>query len=122
MVSKTTDSYPTDDWIKAIFGEWFDPCSLSTDEELRTFDGLGSSWGEKTFVNPPYSNPLPWVRQAIKEHKKGKTVVLLLKHDSSTRWYQELHEAGAKFMMIQGRLRHGTGKPANFPSILAVLS
>ena len=121
MKSKHTDSYPTDKWIKEIFTGWFDPCSLSNNNELRSFDGLGSSWGGRTFVNPPYSNPLPWVRQAIKESKKGKTIALLLKHDSSTRWYSELHEAGARFLMVQGRLTHGTGKPANFPSVLAIL-
>lgn len=74
------------------------------------------------FVNPPYSDPLPWVLQGIKEHQKGKVVVFLLKHDSSTRWYRALHEAGAHFLMVEGRLRHGTGKPANFPSVLAVLA
>lgn len=76
----------------------------------------------RVFVNPPYSDPLPWVLHGIKEHQKGKTVVFLLKHDSSTKWYRALHEAGARFLMIEGRLRHGTGKPANFPSILAVLA
>jgi len=74
------------------------------------------------FVNPPYSNPLPWILQGISENKKGKTIVFLLKHDSSTKWYQALHEAGAHFMMIQGRLKHGTGKSASFPSVIAVLS
>ena len=121
MKSKESDSYATDNWIKDLFSEWFDPCTLS-DGELRSFDGLGSSWGEKSFVNPPYSNPLKWVEKAIKEHEKGKTVVLLLKHDSSTKWYQKLHEAGAKFLMIQGRLRHKTGTPAPFPSILVILN
>lgn len=117
----SNDNYPTDNWIKALFPDWFDPCHLSKGE-LRQFDGLGSSWPDHTFVNPPYSEPLKWVKQGIREHQKGKTVVFLLKHDSSTQWYRLLHEAGAHFLMIQGRLKHGTGKPANFPSILAVLS
>lgn len=120
-MSEVSDSYPTDDWLLSIFQGWYDPCTLSKGE-FRMLDGLGSGWGgEKIFVNPPYSNPLPWVEQGIREAKKGKTVVFLLKHDSSTRWYQKLHEAGARFLMIQGRLRHGTGKPANFPSVLAIL-
>ena len=115
-----SDSYPTDAWVLSLFDGWHDPCTLSKGE-FRSFDGLGSSWGGRTFVNPPYSDPLPWVEQGIKEAAKGKTVVFLLKHDSSTKWYQKLHEAGAHFLMIQGRLRHGTGKPANFPSVLVVL-
>lgn len=104
-----------------MFPDFHDPCTLSNGE-FRAVDGLGSSWGGRTFVNPPYSDPLPWVLHGIKEHQKGKTVVFLLKHDSSTKWYQALHEAGAHFLPIQGRLRHGTGKPANFPSVLAVLA
>jgi len=83
---------------------------------------LETSWGMKTFVNPPYSNPLPWVEKAIEEHEAGRTIVMLLKHDTSTRWYALLHEAGAKFLMVQGRLKHQTGRSAAFPSVLAVLS
>lgn len=78
--------------------------------------------GGKTFVNPPYSNPLPWVEHAIKEHQKGKDVVLLLKMDTSTRWFTRLQEAGAMFLWVNGRLRYGTGSPANFPSMLALLT
>lgn len=114
------DDYITDTWIKLIFGEWFDPCKLS-DGNLREFDGLGSSWKNKTFVNPPYSNPMPWVKQAIIENKKGKTVVLLLKVDTSTKWFSELQNNNAKFLWINGRLKYNTKKPAPFPSMLVVL-
>lgn len=114
------DNYPTDEWIKKLFGGWFDPCTLSKGE-LREFDGLGSSWGKKTYVNPPYSDPLPWVKQAIKENQKGKIIVMLLKMDTSTKWFKLLQEAGAKFLWINGRLKYNTGKPAPFPSMLAIL-
>jgi hypothetical protein len=115
------DNYATDGQIKAVFDGWFDPCTLSNDEELRSFDGIGSTWKDKTFVNPPYSKPLPWVKQAIAEARKGKTVVLLLKMDTSTKWFRLLQEAGATFLWVNGRLRFNTGKPANFPSMLAIL-
>ncbi len=115
----SNDSYPTDDWIKVMFRGWYDPCTLS-DGELREFDGLGD-WKEKTFVNPPYSSPLPWIEKAVEEARKGNTVALLLKADTSTRWFATLQNAGAKFLWVNGRLRHGTGKPANFPSMIAIL-
>jgi hypothetical protein len=115
------DDYPTDNWIKVLFENWFDPCSLSNGE-LRSFDGLGSSWKDKTFVNPPYSNPLEWIRKGIEEHKKGKTIAFLLKVDTSTRWFAELQNNGAKFLWINGRLKYDTGKPAPFPSMIAILS
>lgn len=115
------DDYPTDEFISKIFEGWFDPCSLSKGE-LRGFDGLGGGWMDKTFVNPPYSNPLPWVRMAISESKKGKLIILLLKADTSTRWFSELQNAGAHFLWVNGRLKYRTGKPAPFPSMLAILT
>lgn len=116
----SSDDYPTDSWIQVMFEGWYDPCYLS-DGNLREVDGLGSSWKDKTFVNPPYSKPLPWIEQAIREHQKGKTIALLLKADTSTRWFAALQNAGAKFLWVNGRLKHGTGKPANFPSMIAIL-
>lgn len=116
----TNDDYPTDIYIKDIFKDFFDPCTLSNNE-LREFDGLGSSWKDRTFVNPPYSNPLPWINHAIEENKKGKLIVLLLKADTSTKWFANLQNAGAKFLWINGRLKYQTGKPAPFPSMLAIL-
>lgn len=114
----SSDSYPTDDWLKRVFGNWYDPCPLNDNPE---FDGLALDWGFRTFCNPPYSNPLPWVRKGIEEANAGKCVVFLLKHDSSTKWFRELHEAGARFLPIHGRLKHGTGVGAPFPSVLVIL-
>jgi len=50
------------------------------------------------------------------------TIVMLLKHDSSTRWFRKLHEAGSHFLLISERLSYQTGKTANFPSVLAIIS
>lgn len=117
------DSHPTDEWIRDIFLGWFDPCPLNYDYNPATDnDGLKIDWMRWTFVNPPYSDPLPWVRKAIREQAKGNTVVMLLKHDSSTKWFRLLHEAGANLMLINGRLCYGKTKPAAFPSMFAVLT
>ena len=118
----TNDNYLTDFWIKDIFKGWFDPCEISNDIELRTFDGLGSSWKDRSFVNPPYSTPLKWVEKAIEENKKGKLVVLLLKVDTSTKWFSLLQNyENSNFLWINGRLKYETGKPCPFPSCLVVL-
>ena len=114
------DNYATDEWILKLFEGWFDPCSLSNGE-LRKFDGLGSSWKDKTFVNPPYSKPIEWVRKAIQESNKGKMIVLLLRVDTSTEWFKLLVNADAHILWINKRLKHRTGSPANFPSMLAIL-
>lgn len=114
------DEYATPAWIReGIFSGWYDPCPLSLGLVER--DGLNSEWkGERVFINPPYSKPLPWIEKAIAESKKGKTVALLVKHDSSTIWWSKLHEAGAYFLPIMGRLRFGK-EAAPFPSVLVIL-
>jgi len=84
-------------------------------------DGLTIDWPDYTFVNPPYSEPLPWIEKAILENKKEKTVALLLKHDSSTKWYKLLHQANAHFLMPSTRLHFSDKKAAPFPSIIAIL-
>lgn len=116
----TNDNYATDKIIIECFDNWFDPCTLSKGE-LREFDGLGSDWKDKTFVNPPYSKPLQWVKKAIKENKKGKRIITLLRMDTSTEWFKLLQEVNAMFMWINGRLKFNTGKPANFPSMIVIL-
>lgn len=82
---------------------------------------LEIEWPDRSFVNPPYSDPMPWIQKAIEESQKGKLIVLLLKLDSSTRWFAKLIEAGAHILFFNGRLHYGDKGPANFPSALFVL-
>jgi hypothetical protein len=79
-------------------------------------------------VNPPYSNPLPWILKSIEENKKGKFVVLLVKVDCSTKWYMQLVNANAHIIFLNERLRffksdweYNKGTKANFPSMIAIL-
>ena len=120
LYQKGNDQQRTPDWIRyGLFRDYSDPCPLKENYEV---DGLKREWNERTFVNPPYSNPLPWVEKAIETQKKGITVALLLKADSSTKWWAKLHEAGAHFLMIQGRLHFSNLKgAAPFPSVIAIL-
>ena len=113
------DNYATDDRLMSVFSDWFDPCPLNDKPQS---DGLSIEWKDKTYVNPPYSNPLPWVLKAIEEYRKGKRIVMLLRMDTSTKWFKELQEAGAVFLWVNGRLRFNTGKSANFPSMLVLLT
>ena len=114
------DNYATDKRIMELFNDWFDPCPLNNNPKV---DGLKIDWKDKTYVNPPYSKPLPWVLKAIEENKKGKLIVMLLRMDTSTKWFKELQENNAVFLWVNGRLRFGdTNKPANFPSMLVVLN
>jgi hypothetical protein len=122
MYQKGNDEYATPDWLKkGLFRDWFDPCPLT--KGLVSVDGLNSPWpADRIFINPPYSKPLPWIERAIVEQKKGKTVALLVKHDSSTMWFSKLLEAGGHVMPIIGRLHFNNMKgPAPFPSVIVLL-
>ena len=45
--------------------------------------------GSSVFVNPPYSNPMPWIQKAIEAQADGLTVVMLLNADPSVGWWAE---------------------------------
>jgi hypothetical protein len=69
--------------LDAEFGFDFDPCPFPLPSG---FDGLTCEWGASNYVNPPFGSivhqgkkkgPTAWVRKAIEEHRKGKTVVLV---------------------------------------------
>ncbi|HGO5850023.1 TPA: DNA N-6-adenine-methyltransferase [Mannheimia haemolytica] len=63
-----------------------------------------ADWGEllRIFVNPPYSNPLPFVQRAAELKKAGHIVVMLLPADKSTRWYQVIQENASEVIDIIG--------------------
>ena len=70
------------------------------------YDGLTSDWGNATYVNPPFGSivhngkkkgPTAWVRKAIEENKKGKTVVLVFPTD---KWIHYLLNAGAEMRSL----------------------
>ena len=114
----------------------FDPASPNPDG-LRDYDSLGTEWkGESIFLNPPYSNVEPWLRQSVSESRKGKTLVVLLRVDTSTDWYHDLVAPFAEVRFLRGRVSFVLGKDytdkkgklhrkgertrANFASMLAI--
>lgn len=83
--SKTkSDSWRTPpyfyDPLNAEFNFDFDPCPYNEGEILPENDGLLIEWGQRNFVNPPYSIKLrtAFIEKAVAESKKGKLCVLLL--------------------------------------------
>lgn len=116
----------SDDWAtpKAVYdalnAEFHfddDPCPLGG---IALQDGLSRSWGKSVFMNPPYSDPAPWVKKAYESSLAGSVVVGLLRGDTSTRWFHDWvwHKADLRF--IKNRLYfNGVGR-APFPSIIAI--
>lgn len=120
ILTKDSDQFQTDEWVWKLFDldTWFDPCPLVS---TPLVNGLTIDWCHRTFVNPPYSNPLPWCIKAVEESKKGHDILLLLKLDPSTKWFKELVSGGGRVLFINERLRYRTGKASPFPSCLVYL-
>ncbi|WP_039150123.1 DNA N-6-adenine-methyltransferase [Gallibacterium anatis] len=71
----------------------FDPLDLIAELEFSNFT---------IFVNPPYSNPLPFVKRAAELKVWGFLVVMLLPADKSTKWYQVIQQNATEVIDIVG--------------------
>ncbi len=120
---KESDNWESPGWILDLFEGFYDPCPLMDGGfEMNFINGLESNWKKKNYVNPPYSNPKPWVIKAIEENKKGKLVVMLLPVDTTTEWYLMLKNAGAHIILPNERLKfNGSKTPARWGCMIAIL-
>lgn len=120
MTTSKPPSYRTPkDFYEELDAEFHfndDPCPLGG---INGVDGLSRSWGTSTYMNPPYSKPAPWVKKAYEESLQGKTVVGLLRGDTSTNWFHDWVKDKAEIRFVKGRIKFN-GKPAPFASIIAV--
>lgn len=82
-------------------------------------------WGwEWAWLNPPYSNPEPWLRAFAESGVPG---VALIKADPSTKWWNRWvwHKRATRVGFFHQRLRYarvdgGKQYAANFPSALVI--
>lgn len=95
--------------LNEIYSFDFDPCPLNHD--LSKWDGVKVEWGEKNFINPPYSRKLKeaFVLKAIEESKKGKLCVMLLPVSTSTKLFHEhIMPNKSRIDFVKGRIKfHG---------------
>jgi hypothetical protein len=102
----------SDDWatpkdfydkLNEEFNFDFDPCPLHAD-----FDGLSIDWGNKNFINPPYSRKLKeaFVKKAIEQSRKGRLCVLLLPVSTSTVLFHDYILPNKKeIRFVKGRIK-----------------
>lgn len=62
-------------------------------------------------MNPPYSGVEPWLQLARADQLRGKTVVVILKGDTSTVWFHELVRPYAEIRPVRGRLKFAGAVP-----------
>ena len=119
----------TDDWktpesiyqqLDDEFDFTFDPAPIKHD--TQTWDGLIEEWGDRNFINPPFSDWQKWVKKGYEEYKKGKVVVFLLAARTDTKAFHEIILPYAnEIRFIKGRLKFGRYKSAApFPSIVVI--
>ena len=86
-------------------GSLFDPCPIDWDQATHP-DGLAMDWAPSTFVNPPFTGVVSWVRKASIEAQKGNQVVMLLNAATDSVWFH-LHvynQPGVELRFLRGRV------------------
>lgn len=119
MFSSASDHWATPkdvyDALDAEFHFNDDPCPIGGG------GGLEREWGQRTFVNPPYSEIKEWVRYAYEQAQMGKTVVMLIPSRTDTRYWHNYVMKAKEIRFIKGRLKFGGSKnSAPFPSAIVV--
>ena len=75
-------------------------------------NGLAHDWYGIVFMNHPYSNSKEWVPYAASQYESGNAeeLVLLIKVDVSTRWWQSINKYS--WIAVNSRMKFGNGKGA----------
>lgn len=75
--------------------------SLSIDDWAREVFPFGKVTSLKyLWCNPPYSDPMPWVKLANKIQRQGLGVVMLLNNDMSVGWFAEALKGASEIRCI----------------------
>jgi len=83
----------------------FDPCPYMHNMK---WDGLQETWGNRNFINPPYSRFLKeaFVKKAVTESQKGKICVMLLPVSTSSKLFHEwIQPYASEIRFLKGRVR-----------------
>jgi phage N-6-adenine-methyltransferase len=115
--------------LEREFGTFdLDPCCEEHTAKAATLyseGGLEKPWFGRVFLNPPYSNPRPWLERAIQAKGEGCTVVALLPAATDTGWFHDCVAGHAEVRFLRGRIKwlgwEGTpiGSPKS-PTIIAI--
>jgi site-specific DNA-methyltransferase (adenine-specific) len=127
MFDRVLFSHNKDEWntpkelLEKLYREFHfdcDPCP-----ENPSFDGLELEWGDRNFVNPPYSDWQAWVKKGYEEYLKGKLVVFLLPARTDTKAFHKYIIHATEIRFYEGRLKFGESKnSAPFPSMLVIFN
>jgi len=107
-----SDNWETPEELKnSIYKEFdinFDPCPINFGDITPENDGLLIEWGERNFINPPYSRKLKeaFIMKAISQYKKGKLCVMLLPVSTSTKiFHDHILPCNPEIRFLKGRVK-----------------
>ncbi len=121
MMTSIRSDWRTPEWLyKELHKEFdfnFDPCPNNPE-----FDGLGISWKERNFVNPPYGREIgKWIKKGYEESLQGKLVVFLIPSRTDTIWWHDFIMRAKEIRFIEGRLKFSEySNSAPFPSCVVI--
>lgn len=113
------------DYVQSRFGEIkLDVCAQDKKAAVcknfisEEMDAFKCDWwqllsvGELMWMNPPYSDPYPWVKKLGEQIKQGngRCAAGILNLDPSTKWFYELESYATLIMPIIGRYHDGKFK------------
>jgi len=111
-MNQNNDNWATPDYIyKPLNDEFdfdFDPCPLNEGPILPENDGLLIDWGQRNFINPPYSKKLKtaFVERAVHFKNQGRLCVCLIPNIRETDLFWDIIKPNATELRdIRKRIR-----------------
>lgn len=103
------DKWKTPDYLLRLHDQYFDPCPDEPD-----FNGLQVSWGDKAYINPPFSQYLKWANYGIGTQTNTEQL-WICHHNHDTRWFAKLMERATMICALNNRV-HFVDPITNLPS------
>jgi phage N-6-adenine-methyltransferase len=125
----TSDEWETPEDEVRLFEQEFglfdlDPCAREASCKAQEYftqadNGLARVWYGKVWLNPPYSDPGPWVQKAVESVQRGEAelVVACLPAATDTAWFHDCVLPYAEIRFRRGRIRFlgWAGQPLGTP-------
>lgn len=100
------------EWMESEFGEYDLDAAASQENAVcekfysKETNCLKRWWGSNKHVwlNPPYSNPTPFIKKAIEQMEHNNQIDVLLPSDNSTAWFYEAQQNAAEIIWITGEV------------------
>lgn len=96
------------DQLNFNFNFNFDPCPINEGVITCDKDGLMIEWGDRNFINPPYTRHLKesFVKRSVMKMNEGKLCVMILPVSTSTKLFHDWIKPNAKeIIFLRGRVK-----------------